>query len=75
MTYPYCKNARIRRQTAYDVSNSDQTDRCSRKTTIALHKNSDNDALTFNIDFCMVLLYFRISRESSDCLNSNASLK
>uniref|UniRef100_A0AAF5PGH4 Sodium/hydrogen exchanger n=1 Tax=Wuchereria bancrofti TaxID=6293 RepID=A0AAF5PGH4_WUCBA len=50
MTYPYCKNTRIRRQTAYDVANSDQTDKHSRKTTIALHKSSDSDALTFNID-------------------------
>nr|CDQ00592.1 Bm2935, isoform f [Brugia malayi] len=50
MTYPYCKNTRTRRQTAYDAANSDQTDKHSRKTTIALHKSSDSDALTFNID-------------------------
>ncbi|VBB27254.1 unnamed protein product [Acanthocheilonema viteae] len=50
MTYPYCKNTRIRRQTAYDVANSDQTDKHPRKTTIALHRNSDSDALTFRID-------------------------
>uniref|UniRef100_A0A1I7W394 Sodium/hydrogen exchanger n=1 Tax=Loa loa TaxID=7209 RepID=A0A1I7W394_LOALO len=50
MTYPYCKNARIRRHTAYDVASYDQTDKHSRKTTIALHKSSDIDALTFNID-------------------------
>ncbi|KAK6110101.1 sodium/hydrogen exchanger 3 [Brugia pahangi] len=50
MTYPYCKNTRTRRQTAYDAANCDQTDKHSRKTTIALHKSSDSDALTFNID-------------------------
>ncbi|VDK69095.1 unnamed protein product [Onchocerca ochengi] len=49
MTYPYCKNTRIRRQTTYDVAGCDQ-DKHSRKSTIMLHKNSDCDALTFNID-------------------------
>ncbi|MCP9266164.1 Sodium/hydrogen exchanger [Dirofilaria immitis] len=50
MTYPYCKNARIRRHTAYDVACYDQTDKHSKKPIITLHKNSDCDALTFNID-------------------------
>uniref|UniRef100_A0A915PP66 Sodium/hydrogen exchanger n=1 Tax=Setaria digitata TaxID=48799 RepID=A0A915PP66_9BILA len=50
MTYPYCKNTRIRRQTAFDATISDQADKNSRKPTIALPKTSDCDALTFNID-------------------------
>lgn len=56
MTYPYCKSTRIRRQTAYDIANSDQTDKHPGKTTIVLHKNSDSDALNVRIDSCMILL-------------------
>lgn len=75
MTYPYCKNTRIRRQTAYDLASSDQTDKHPKKTIIALHKNSDSDALTFRIDSCMILLYFHASRKFSNRSNCSKSVK
>lgn len=68
MTYPYCKNTRIR-QTAYDVAGSNQANKHSRKTSIVLQKSSDSDALTFSIDSCMIL-QFPVSKKPSGYLNN-----
>ncbi|VDN01036.1 unnamed protein product [Thelazia callipaeda] len=48
MTYPYCKNTRIRRQRAYDVTNSDQKELWFEKPVITSEKSNDNDASTSN---------------------------
>ncbi|VDN24034.1 unnamed protein product [Gongylonema pulchrum] len=50
MTYPYCKNARIRRQTTHGGTATERIDMLPKKSTASVRSNSNSEALTLNID-------------------------